>query len=136
VTPAAPLVPLPLFEQKSSTPVEVRESCTYGDFALKTAQAVDPSAKRHGGNTESVAAFKRVQVETDELHVLTLIVSAGDVGLTSAEIELAWGRAKNRFSGRISSLCFDKYIERVGVRNKCGIWRATPKGVERIGVAK
>jgi hypothetical protein len=61
----------------------------------------DPSARKHGGNENSRAAFKRVDVESDELYVLQLIAMSPN-GMTSAEIEQAW-KPKNRFSGTFNN---------------------------------
>jgi hypothetical protein len=127
---------LPLFEQKSSTPVEVRESCTYGDFALKTAQVVDPCASKHGGDEASVRAWKQIEpvVKDHELHVLRMIVSVYPNGLTSSQISEAWGgKSKNEFSGRLTSLKNAGAIYKTGdLIDGCGVWRATERGIKRV----
>jgi hypothetical protein len=55
-------------------------------------------------NPESKAAYARLDEDTDTRHVLTLVESAGDFGITLHESCEAMGREPNEISGRFTRL--------------------------------
>ncbi len=65
---------------------------------------LDPCARRHGGNAESVAAFAAGDKETDKARVLAYITAQGSHGATLDEIAEAFGVAPHRLSGRMTAL--------------------------------
>lgn len=63
----------------------------------------DPCARKHGGDRESKAAFKRVDTAGDRRLVLDTIRSFRS-GATLDQVSQALGRTPNQVSGRITEL--------------------------------
>ena len=85
----------------------------------------DPTAGRHGGNPESVAAFALVDGATDRRRVMEAVRAAGERGMCSHEIKDALGKAGlNEVSGRLSELKQARLLVDTGRRCECGGARA------------
>ncbi len=84
----------------------------------------DVSARKHGGEKHSVAAYERSKGSHEPMaaRLLEMIDAAGAYGITSAEIEQRTGIAKNRFSGRLTQLYTACLIRRDGQREGCSVW--------------
>ena len=80
----------------------------------------DICANRHGGNTCSVDANKRVNKAADREAILRLI-SAEKNGLTLKEACLVMMKTPNQISGRFSELKRDGLIVTEGRRDGCGV---------------
>jgi hypothetical protein len=83
----------------------------------------DITFRRHHGNQQSEEANRRVAPfrESDEQRIEKIIREHGTKGITSTELETVLGKAKNKFSGRLSSLRADKKVYAQGTRNGCAV---------------
>lgn len=63
----------------------------------------DPCERKHGGDRESKAAFKRVDTDTDMAMILEIIRRSRS-GVTLDDVSAAIGRPPNAISGRFTSL--------------------------------
>ena len=83
---------------------------------------IDTTANRHGGNAASVAAFERSSgrhvIDTEIIYGL---IERSPDGLTSVDLERILGKAKHRFSGRLTWLKACGRVKVVGMRDGCGI---------------
>ena len=78
----------------------------------------DPSARKHGGNPQSVAAHKRVIHTKQDTYrkIMELLTARGSYGATSKEIAAAFGVELNTISGRFSELKAMNWIKENGQR--------------------
>ena len=87
-------------------------------------EASTPAETRKIGDGVSRDAMPRAdQLCADQQAILQIIRNAGATGVTSAEISVMTGRAKNEFSGRITELAkLGLVFRRDGVRrDKCSV---------------
>jgi hypothetical protein len=85
--------------------------------------APDVTYSRHHGNANSVEANKKSAPfhQADKDRIEKLIRECGKKGMTSAEIEEALGKAKNRFSGRLTQLRAERKVMVSGSRDGCAV---------------
>jgi predicted transcriptional regulator len=91
---------------------------------------LDVCERKHGGDSESVAAFESIReaLPGRRLHVLRWIASCGDHGGTSKEYAALTGKNLNAISGRFSELKHEGLICKNGKRrNYSGVWVETEK---------
>lgn len=84
----------------------------------------DICKSRHKGNTESEAAFDKAKdtIPHQRQKVFEAIRLRSKKGLTCKELADLWAVGMNAISGRFSELKRDGLIEKVGVRNGCGVY--------------
>lgn len=91
---------------------------------------IDPTRNKHGGNQASDMAWDRISADgrlTEmQQRIYELIEATGLVGKTSAEIERDLGTAKNKWSGRVTSLKVCGLVRGTGqFREGCEVLVAT-----------
>ena len=90
----------------------------FGSRRRATPTAVDTSRRKHGGNTESRAAFSPTAAMRDRDRVYVFIAARGETGATLDETAEAFGVGVNCLSGRFTDLRTEEppRIERTGER--------------------
>lgn len=85
---------------------------------------IDICENRHGGNTESKAAFDRIRESHAVMkeRAFDFIRSRGDAGATAQEFADSLGVPINKISGRFTELKADGRIRKIAVRNKGGVY--------------
>lgn len=90
---------------------------------MQAALDFDVTARKHGGNPESVAAHERVKPHKllDRERVLSWV--SGSRGVTAKDVARIMGRQLNSISGRFSELAAEGLITRTGERREgCAVW--------------
>lgn len=93
------------------------------DFDAPRRRLADVCRHKHGGNQRSEEANKRLDPWKPSARrtIAELIEARGNKGMTSAELEVALKRPKNRFSGRISELKSAGVLFVRGSRDGCDV---------------
>lgn len=83
----------------------------------------DITRRKHHGNERSEDANARLDCWKPSARqtIVELIAAKGAVGMTSEELEMALGKAKNKFSGRLSELKLAQVLYVRGTRNGCDV---------------
>jgi hypothetical protein len=83
----------------------------------------DICIRRHHGNANSEEANRRSAPfhESDEARIEKIIHAQGSRGATSAELEVLLGKAKNKFSGRLTALKANNKVRALGERDGCAV---------------
>lgn len=89
----------------------------------------DITSRKHGGNVASTLANARVRKGTDNAKVLAFWKRRFQA--TSADYEAFSGNPKNQFSGRITFLLKNGFLEDTGrlAADGCRLLRITQKGL-------
>ena len=87
----------------------------------------DFCARKHGGESASVAANRRMAVEGTKsslrFRVLEAVREAGSLGVTCRELSERFGLGMNCLSGRFTELDSFNQIEKSGaMRDRCNVW--------------
>lgn len=68
------------------------------------AESADVCERKHGGVTESIAAFHAGDKGADREQVFEAVKASGERGLTLDELSAAWNRPPNALSARFCEL--------------------------------
>lgn len=79
---------------------------TQAEFSFSTPVESDPSARKHGGNRKSVAAFERIKTRVigDQERVRVFVGGCGWNGATLKEVAKAFEKFPHQISGRFTTL--------------------------------
>jgi DNA-binding MarR family transcriptional regulator len=91
----------------------------------------DPTRRKHGGNSESIAAFESIRCARSPMQreVILCAEAMGSRGVTLKEISRTMGIPIQTVSGRLTELKASSMLVKTGVRRDgCAVLTITDKG--------